>query len=171
MVPPWSAGAGGERSVGPREQDVNRIPMTADNWTWSFEKRIASEASEAGQLIDLLLSQLIQLGWQDHDAFGVHLALEEALANAIKHGNRRNAAKFIKVAMHVSPDRARIEVEDEGVGFDPNVVPDPTDERNLELPTGRGLMLMRSYMNSVSFSSRGNRVVMEKQRTPNTAME
>ena len=139
--------------------------MTTDQWTWSSEQQIPSESAAASEVIEGLLRQLISLGWRDHDTFGVHLALEEALANAIKHGNRRDPQKSIDVHLLVSPDRVRIEIGDEGSGFDPGDVPDPTDEENLELPTGRGLMLMRSYMTSIEFNEQGNRVVMEKYRS------
>jgi len=91
--------------------------------------------------------------------------------DAIKHGNRQDPTKRIDVELRLSPERVQIEIGDEGVGFDPASVPDPTDDRNLELPTGRGLMLMRSYMTSVQFNDQGNRVVMEKRRTQLSAVE
>jgi serine/threonine-protein kinase RsbW len=159
-TPPVAAGTAGQSPP-----DAELIPMTADNWTWSLERQIASDSAAASDLIDRLLSKLIELGWQDHDTFGVHLALEEALANAIKHGNCRDKDKSIDVSLQVSPERVHVEIADQGPGFDPQAVPDPTEEANLELPTGRGLMLMRSYMTSVEFNERGNRVVMEKQRS------
>jgi serine/threonine-protein kinase RsbW len=64
------------------------------------------------------------------------------------------------------PDEMRIEVEDEGSGFDPSAVPDCTLEDRLDVPSGRGVMLMRSFMTSVAFNARGNRVTMEKKRVP-----
>ena len=66
----------------------------------------------------------------------------------------------------MAKDRIQIQITDEGDGFDPNAVPDPTDEENLEIPSGRGLMLMRCYMTSVKFNRKGNCVTMVKVRTP-----
>jgi len=68
----------------------------------------------------------------------------------------------VKISYEVSPDRFEIHITDEGTGFDPCDVPDPTAFENLERPCGRGLMLMRHYMSEVTFSSRGNSVHMRK---------
>ena len=66
--------------------------------------------------------------------------------------------------MQCSSELLRIEIEDEGAGFNPLDVPDPTAEENLELPSGRGLMLMKNFMSNVEYNSLGNRVTMEKKR-------
>ena len=100
----------------------------------------------------------------------IKLALEEALINAIKHGNQMDRSKSVRVSYRVLPDRFEVHVTDEGAGFDPADVPDPTAVENLERPCGRGLMLMRHYMSEVAFSGRGNCVVMSKllrQPSPN----
>jgi serine/threonine-protein kinase RsbW len=96
--------------------------------------------------------------------FCVQLAMEEALVNAIKHGNREDATKQVRVHCALSAERIRIEISDEGPGFDPTAVPDPTDDSRLEVPCGRGLLLMRSFMSLVEFNAAGNCVVMEKHR-------
>lgn len=138
------------------------MPQT---WTWCHERHIASDTQEGRQVVDELLQQLQSENWSEHDIFGVHLAVEEALVNAIKHGNQLAADKSVHVWYKMSPEILRIEIEDEGGGFDPEDVPDPTMDENLEIPSGRGLMLMRSYMSRVEFNERGNRVLMEKKRT------
>ncbi len=117
-------------------------------------------------VVSRLLEELEQQAWADHDVFAVHLAVEEALVNAIKHGNRKDPAKSVDVHCRMAQDRIEIQITDEGDGFDPDTVPDPTDEENLEIPSGRGLMLMRCYMTSVEFNSKGNSVTMVKVRTP-----
>jgi serine/threonine-protein kinase RsbW len=142
------------------------MPMTENHWTWTCEQNIASETASGREVVDKLLEALARHEWEEHDVFGVHLAVEEALVNAIKHGNQLDASKTVKVVCKVNRDRTWIEIEDEGRGFDPDDVPDPTDEANLEIPSGRGLMLMRSYMSDVTFNDIGNRVVMQKTRTP-----
>jgi len=75
------------------------------------------------------------------------------------------AAETVRLAYHVSPERVEIRVADEGAGFDPASVPDPTADENLMRPCGRGIMLMRSYMDEVTFSPVGNEVHMVKCRT------
>lgn len=130
-----------------------------------FRERIPSTPIEGKRIIDSLLSELERHKWDEKDRFSVHLAVEEALVNAIKHGNQDDSRRFVDVDVRVSTTLVRIEIEDEGSGFDPCEVPDPTEDDNLELPSGRGLMLMRSFMNIVEFNERGNRVRMEKSRS------
>ena len=117
------------------------------------------------KVLDELLAVLAQNQWAEEDTFGIHLAVEEALMNAIKHGNQRDPEKLVSVDYWLSPTLLRITVEDEGEGFDPEDVPDPTLEENLELPSGRGLMLMRTFMTHVEFNDKGNRVEMEKAKS------
>ena len=140
--------------------------MPDNGWIWSFEQRIASDTVEGREVVSRILEALARAEWAEHDVFAVHLATEEALVNAIKHGNRKDSAKTVEVVCHISKDRMQIRITDEGDGFDPAGVPDPTDEENLEIPSGRGLMLMRCYMTSVEFNARGNEVSMEKVRSP-----
>ena len=140
----------------------------SENWIWTVEKKIASETAEARKILDELLAQLTAQHWAEEDTFGIHLAVEEALMNAIKHGNQRDPHKLVSVDYRLTGELLRVSVEDEGPGFDPEAVPDPTLEENLELPSGRGLMLMRTFMSKVEFNARGNRVLMEKQRSTAT---
>jgi len=138
----------------------------SEAWICTTEKRIPSDTGEARKVLDELLGVLAQNQWAEEDTFGIHLAVEEALMNAIKHGNQRDPAKLVSVDYRLSPTHLQIMVEDEGEGFDPEAVPDPTLEENLELPSGRGLMLMRTFMTNVEFNDKGNRVSMEKTKSP-----
>jgi serine/threonine-protein kinase RsbW len=123
---------------------------------------LPSDPDEARRFQDHI-EQLLQAGHAaPHDIFSIKLALEEALINAIKHGNQMDRSKCVRVSYRVLPDRFEVHVTDEGTGFDPADVPDPTAVENLERPCGRGLMLMRHYMSEVAFSGRGNCVVMSK---------
>jgi len=99
------------------------------------------------------------------DQFGICLALEEALVNAIKHGNGTDSARKVRVDVEFTSNRVYIRIEDEGPGFDAAAVPDPTLPENLNRPSGRGLLLMRYYMSRVEFHGRGNVVEMEKRVT------
>jgi serine/threonine-protein kinase RsbW len=102
--------------------------------------------------------------YSEEEVFGVRLALEEALVNAVKHGNRNDPTKWVWASWHVGTHRVLVEIEDEGGGFDPRAVPDPCAPENLERSCGRGLLLMRTYMSWVRYNSRGNRVTMLKRR-------
>ena len=132
------------------------------SWSWSREQSIPSDTAAGRVLLEELLDELRRQDWEEKDVFGVHLAVEEALVNAIKHGNQEDPAKLVMVQTHVSATVVKIEVTDEGGGFDPEAVPDPTDDENLEAPSGRGLMLMKSFMSSVEFNDAGNHVAMTK---------
>ncbi|MCY2963710.1 MAG: ATP-binding protein [Planctomycetota bacterium] len=136
-----------------------------DDQQAKFEVTIPSD-TVAGQTIqDQIIRKLEELAYGDHDLFGIRLALEEALVNAIKHGNRLDPQKFVRIAWQIDSNGCRIEIEDEGEGFNPVEVPDPTADENLERPCGRGIHLMRAFMNAIVYNERGNRVVLEKTRT------
>jgi len=138
--------------------------MSSDHWNWSSEFEIPSDTAATSSAIDALLDRLRADGWSERDIFGVHLALEEALVNAIKHGNGEHPDKLVRVAYRLSDDCVAIDIADEGRGFNPDAVPDPTAADQLELPTGRGIMLMKSYMSRVAYNAKGNAVRMEKLR-------
>jgi serine/threonine-protein kinase RsbW len=123
---------------------------------------IPSDPAEARRLQDQIEQLLQARHASDHDVFSIKLALEEALVNAIKHGNQLDRSKKVHVAYRLLADRFEIHISDEGCGFDPTDVPDPTAAENLERPCGRGLMLMRHYMSEVAFNARGNAVTMSK---------
>lgn len=105
-----------------------------------------------------IIEQLEQQRYDATSCFAVRLALEEALTNAYKHGNREDPDKNVILECAIDQRRIVIEVEDEGPGFDPSTVPDPTAEENLEIPSGRGLVLMQSFMSVVEVIPPGNRV-------------
>jgi serine/threonine-protein kinase RsbW len=94
----------------------------------------------------------------------VRLALEEALVNAIKHGNRMDRSRKVWAYCRIDPEQFEIVITDEGQGFDPALVPDPTALENLEHSCGRGLYLMRHYMDEVVIVPPGNTVRMTKRR-------
>ena len=131
-----------------------------------FEVIIPSD-TEAGQAVqERIVSRLESLEYSVRDVFGVCLALEEALVNAIKHGNGLDPDKTVRVNCLIEDDLLRVEIEDQGPGFNMGEVPDPTAEENLERPCGRGIMLIKSFMTNVEYNAKGNRVVLEKKRSP-----
>ena len=134
---------------------------------WRKVTDLPSERGASRIITDELLEQLGIHGWSPSDIFAIHLAAEEAIVNAIVHGNRLNPAKRVHVACEVSAELARVEITDEGPGFDPYKVPDCTKDERLDAPGGRGVMLMRSFMTRIEYNAKGNAVVLEKRREAN----
>jgi len=121
---------------------------------------------EEVRLVQAEVKEALQASrFDDREQFGVELALEEALVNAIKHGNQLDDGKKVLVRYEVTPERFDIRIEDEGPGFNPGDVPDPTAPENLERPCGRGLLLIRNFMTDVRYHGRGNVVTMYKLRS------
>jgi len=136
----------------------------SDSSGWHKEVDLPSERGASRLILDEVLEQMGGHGWSPSDIFAIQLAAEEGITNAIVHGNQLDMAKRVHVVCTVMPDVVRIEIEDQGEGFDPATVPDCTLEDRLDVPSGRGVMLMRSFMTSVAYNAKGNRVVMEKHR-------
>ena len=108
-----------------------------------------------------LMEGLSRFGYSDAARFAVRLALEEGLVNAFRHGHKHLPPSTpIRFEFIITAETVTLDIEDQGPGFDPAKVKDPTLEENLEIPTGRGLLLMRAYMASVDYLGRGNRVRM-----------
>jgi serine/threonine-protein kinase RsbW len=136
--------------------------MSEEPQCWERDFELPSERGASRAVLDELLARLGQFGWEQSDIFGVHLATEEAIVNAILHGNQLDPQKRVKVSCQVTPRRVRLEITDEGPGFKPETVPDCTREDRLDMPGGRGLLLMRSFMSKIEYNDRGNAVVLEK---------
>ena len=111
-----------------------------------------------------VLTELERCSFPEEATFAVRLALEEALSNAVKHGNRHDASKPVTVRYAITREKAVVIVRDEGPGFEPDGVPNPTDPDRLPLPSGRGIMLMRAYMDEVYYRDRGREVCFVKYR-------
>jgi len=121
----------------------------------------------AGRAVqDEILNAIRNRGFKGNTFFAINLALEEALTNAIRHGNRLDPTKKVHVEAKVTPKRVEIIVEDEGPGFDRHRIPDPTTTENLEKCSGRGILLIESYMSRVTWDRGGRRVRMIKENDP-----
>lgn len=125
--------------------------------------QIASKLAAAREVERTLLRKAAQCGYDESAIFAIKLSVEEALNNAIKHGNGCDEKKIIEVLFDVTSARAEFTITDQGDGFDPGAVPDPTSDENLERPGGRGIMLMRAYMDEVRYNQKGNQVYMLKR--------
>lgn len=109
-----------------------------------------------------ILSALSLHGVSEELLFDIKLCVEEAIRNAILHGNRLNKKMHVKVSYLIADGRINIDVEDEGPGFDPAKVPDPTGKANLTKESGRGVRLIMELMDRVEFNKKGNKILMEK---------
>jgi serine/threonine-protein kinase RsbW len=126
---------------------------------------ILRRSQEMTPLLEDVVDAMAGRGYSARDRSGMRLALEEAVVNALRHGNGGDPAKRVRVCYHVGAGAVLAEVEDEGAGFDPSAVPDPTLPENLDRACGRGLLLMRHFMTAVRFAGRGNRVLLYKCRS------
>jgi anti-sigma regulatory factor (Ser/Thr protein kinase) len=161
--------------------------------TAAVRRRLAlgNDPQAAAALVAQLRDDVIAVGACDYDAaLRVSVALEEALLNAIYHGNleisselkengdepfhalareRRGlepfASRRVRVLARVTRRRAAFVIEDDGPGFDVSKLPDPTEPDYLERPCGRGLLLMRAFMDEVRYNAAGNRVMLVKMRS------
>ena len=113
-----------------------------------------------------LLDLCRRAGWPADEDYWLVTALREAVANAVRHGNRQDPKRLVRIEYTVHNSTVTISVEDEGQGFDPEDIPDPTDPANLLRPSGRGIFYMRQFMNRVEFRTTengGTAVLMERQ--------
>jgi len=131
---------------------------TLQPWTESE----LSAVDEVVPFVETVSATLSEMGYTRNDVFGVRLALEEALVNAIKHGHRHDPSRLVKVRSWLTRGAAVLEIEDQGEGFDVSDLPDPTAVENLERSCGRGVYLMQSYMSWIRYNDRGNCVTLCK---------
>ena len=136
----------------------------ADTPEFQVELRFPSDSAESQRVQHRLVEELARHRFSEKVIFGIKLAIEEALVNAIKHGNQLDPDKQVRFAYSVDDQRLTIEIEDQGPGFTPEDVPDPTAPENLERPCGRGLLLMRAYMTDCQFLPPGNVCRMTRVR-------
>jgi len=116
-----------------------------------------------------IMEDVVAAGYDEESIFAIRISLEEAIVNAIRHGNRLDASKRVRIASTTTPEQVEILVEDEGIGFDRTCVPDPTAAENLCRPSGRGILLIESYMTLVQWDKGGRRMRMVKQAEPQPA--
>ncbi len=130
----------------------------------NFSMVVKSRPSAVVKVCDQVLSKLEVNGFGKDDIFAVHLALEEAFLNAVKHGNKMDPSKKVKIEYSVDLDKIEIYLTDEGEGFEPSSVADPRFGEDLYKPGGRGLLLMNSYMDVVKFNEQGNSLYMVRYK-------
>ena len=126
---------------------------------------VPSELGQTAVAKQAVIKELERFRYGEDASFAIKLALEEALTNAVKHGNMDDPGKHVTVRFAVNSEKAVVVVQDEGPGFEPEQVPDCTHPERLPLPNGRGIMLMKSYMDEVCYRDNGREVYFMKLRT------
>jgi len=122
---------------------------------------LAHDREAINAYIERVLDEAEKAGFGSSAVFAIRLAIEEAITNAFEHGHEGlDDSLTVRVEHRITSSVFDIAVEDQGPGFTPDDLPDPTLLENLSKPSGRGVMLMKAYMSEVGFNSKGNRVRM-----------
>ena len=137
--------------------------VTEETTELAFPSRIEAIEDAAAALAEFVSRS----GIGADAAFGIDMAVREAVTNAVLHGNRQDESKVVEIQFKSSGDALEIIVRDEGRGFNPESVPDPTEAQNLLKTNGRGILFMRTFMDEVEWSHHpegGTVVRMVKKR-------
>ncbi len=139
---------------------------------YRFHLAIGSRFENIELVQVVLRDSLERLGMEEDARHWVDVAVREALANAIKHGNQQNPSKQVRVDLVVEGEEVVIRVEDEGMGFDPSLLGDPLAPENLLRPNGRGIFYMKSFMDQIEYGAGpggGTMVTLRKRLTGSQA--
>ena len=128
-----------------------------------IEFELPSAISLMHIVLEYLMKRVEKLGVVKSEQSNLFVALDEAFVNAVKHGNKFDANKLVRIIAEVSAGEARFTIEDEGEGFDINSIPDPLDPSNLFKTSGRGVLFIYNIMDEVKYNERGNRLTMVKR--------
>jgi serine/threonine-protein kinase RsbW len=131
-----------------------------------IEFRLPSELRFVAETTEWLVELAALFSIVEMDDPHLAISLDEAITNAIRHGNKYDKQKTVYICAEISAEAARFTVRDEGDGFDPAALPNPLDPDNLLKPSGRGIFLMRQLMDEVKYNERGNEVTLTKFPTP-----
>ena len=139
------------------------IVVTVETTELTLPSRIETVAKAANAVADFVNRS----GISQDVAFGIDMAVREAVTNAVVHGNEQDEQKAVELTLKSSPEAVEITVHDQGPGFNPEEVPDPTEDENILKTSGRGIFFMRTFMDEVTWSIRpggGTTVRMLKRR-------
>src|SRR5687767_5168580 len=133
--------------------------------TCQFTMTIPADPAAIPIVTDGVGELMAEKHWPKEDVFAVQLALQEAVANAIRHGCRGDVSKHLRCSVS-SDDSGElvIIVRDPGPGFDPSAIADPQDAANILKPSGRGIFLINELMDHVQFADGGREVQMRKRK-------
>jgi serine/threonine-protein kinase RsbW len=127
-----------------------------------WEIRIPSELSNGRREVDKFIFRAEAWGVSHDESLALRHSLHEAVVNAVRHGNGGDSSRHVRICYRFLSSEIFMEVEDEGRGFDRDSIPDATQEENRCRPSGRGLLMMRHFMNSVEYNELGNCVTMRR---------
>jgi serine/threonine-protein kinase RsbW len=150
------------------EQTLAHKLRYCDNGAFShvhekIEFELPSDLSLMNGVLEFLQERVAKLGLIRPERSNLFIALDEAFVNAVKHGNKNDLTKLVKITAELSEKEASFTVEDEGEGFDIREIPDPCDPANLFRTSGRGVLLIYNIMDEVEYNAQGNRVKMVKR--------
>lgn len=141
------------------------MPNSTSHPSDSASVEVPQERERVEQVTRDILDAMARRNYTESSRFAVRLALEEAISNAFRHGHSKLGPDApIRVDYKVADKDLEVVIEDQGPGFDPKSVPDPTLDENLENPSGRGMVLIKAYMTEVRYEGRGNRIRMRYRR-------
>ncbi|MEJ7708563.1 MAG: ATP-binding protein [Pyrinomonadaceae bacterium] len=123
-------------------------------YTKKIEFELPSELSLMNGVLQFLIERVARLGLIQPERSNLFIALDEAFVNAVKHGNRSDPTKLVRITADLSAKEARFTIEDEGDGFDVNDLPDPREPSNLFKTSGRGVLLIYNIMDQVEYNAR-----------------
>jgi serine/threonine-protein kinase RsbW len=128
-----------------------------------IEFELPSDLALMNGVLEYLQDRVAKLGLIKPERSNLFIALDEAFVNAVKHGNKSDPSKLVRITAELTPQEASFTVEDEGEGFDIKQIPDPCDPANLFRTSGRGVLLIYNIMDEVEYNAQGNRVKMVKR--------
>ncbi len=131
-----------------------------------FSLELPNDVHAIEDAVDEIVDRSVAAGFDDGDRLRLNLrvSLSEALANAMLNGNQRDPDKRVRIEARLRPERIVVRVTDEGGGFDPTLIPDPTLPEHRLRGAGRGIFLIRNLMDAVEFNERGNAITMVLER-------
>ena len=139
--------------------DIKVLPYVHEK----IDFELPSDLSLMNGVLQYLTERVSKLGLIKPERSNLFVALDEAFVNAVKHGNRNDPTKLVRITAELSPKEARFTIEDEGAGFNVADIPDPRDPENLFRSSGRGVLLIYNIMDEVEYNDRGNRLTMVKR--------
>jgi serine/threonine-protein kinase RsbW len=142
---------------------VGDDPNTLPHLHEKIEFELPSDLSLMNGVLLYLLERVSRLGLIKPERSNLFIALDEAFVNAVKHGNKNDPTKLVRITAELSSKEACFTVEDEGEGFKVQDIPDPCDPANLFKTSGRGVLLIYNIMDEVEYNAQGNRVKMVKR--------
>ena len=151
-----------EQTLAQKLRYVNE-PSTFSHVHEKIEFELPSDLALMNGVLEYLQERVAKLGLIRPERSNLFVALDEAFVNAVKHGNKNDLSKLVKITAELSPNEAAFTVEVEGEGFDIREIPNPCDPENLFRASGRGVLLIYNIMDEVEYNAQGNRVKMIKR--------